>query len=73
MPLTREMPGEGLVHGENVHFVQSADEIYNAVIKIKNDKAYREKLERGAREYYEKWLAPEVAIKRVLEKGNIKQ
>ena len=73
MPLTREMPGEGLVHGENVHFVQSTDEIYDVVIKIKNDKTYREKLERGAREYYEKWLAPEVAIKRILEKGNIKQ
>lgn len=65
MPLTREMPGNGLVHGENVHFVESSDDIYNAVQKIKMDKDYREKLERGARQYYEKWLAPEVVIKKI--------
>ena len=66
MPLTREMPGEGLVHGENVHFVESIDEIYDAVLRIRNNKTYREKLERGARHYYEKWLAPKVVIKRLL-------
>ena len=66
MPLTREMPGEGLVHGENVHFVNSPEEIYDAVLQIKNNKAYREKLERGARSYYEKWIAPDVVIKRLI-------
>lgn len=66
MPLTREMPGDGLVHGENVHFVESTDEIFNAVLKIKNDITYREKLEKGARDYYKKWLAPEVVIKRLI-------
>ena len=66
MPLTREMPGEGLVHGENVHFVNSPEEIYDAVLQIKNDSAYRERLEKGARSYYEKWLAPEVVIKRLM-------
>lgn len=66
MPLTREMPGEGLIHGKNVHFVNSPDEIFDAVLKIKNDSAYREKLEKGARLYYEKWLAPEVVIKRLV-------
>jgi len=66
MPLTREMPGEGLVHGVNVHFVNSPEEIYDAVLQIKNDKAYRGKLEKGARSYYEKWLAPEVVVKRLI-------
>lgn len=66
MPLTREMPGEGLIHGENVHFVNSPDDIFEAVLKIKNDSAYREKLEKGARNYYEKWLAPEVVVKRLI-------
>ena len=66
MPLTREMPGEGLIHGENVHFVNSPEEIYDAVLQIKNDKAYRGKLEKGARGYYEKWLAPEVVVKRLI-------
>lgn len=65
-PLTREMPGEGLVHGENVHFVKTTEEIYDAVVKINSDETYRKKLEQGAREYYEKWLAPEVVIKRLI-------
>lgn len=66
-PLTREMP-EDMVHGENIHFVNSPEEIYDAVVKINSDEVYRKKLERGAREYYEKWLAPEMVIKRLIEK-----
>ena len=65
-PLSREMPGEGLVHGKNVHFVNNKDEIYDAVVKIRDDKTYREQLERGAREYYERYLAPEVVMERIL-------
>lgn len=65
-PLTREMPGEGLVHGKNVHFVHTTEEIYDAVIKIREDAAYRQQLEQGARAYYEKYLAPEVVIQRIL-------
>ena len=64
--LTREMPAP-LEHGENVHFVDSIDEIYDAVIKINSDEIYRKKLEQGSRTYYEKWLAPEVVIQRLLE------
>ncbi len=65
-PLTRELP-EDLVHGENIHFVQRIEDIYNAVVKIKTDDTYRRKLECGARAYYEKWLAPEIVIKRLIE------
>ena len=65
-PLTRELP-EDLVHGENIHFVQRIEDIYNAVVKIKTDDTYRRKLEYGARAYYEKWLAPEIVIKRLIE------
>ena len=67
-PLTREMPCE-LIHGENVHFVECVEDIYDAVLQIKNDDIYRHKLECGARAYYEKWLAPEVVIKRTIEKA----
>lgn len=67
-PLSRAMPGEGLIHGENVHFVSSPDDIYDAVLKISKDKEYRQKLEKGAREYYEKYLAPEVVIKRIIDR-----
>lgn len=67
-PLLREMPGEGLTHGKNIHIVNSLDEIYDAVVKINSDEHYRKQLEEGAREYYEKWIAPEVVIQRLLEK-----
>lgn len=68
-PLTREMPGDGLVHGENVHFVKSEEEIYDAVVKINTDASYRRKLEEGARRYYEEWLAPEVAVRRLIKRA----
>jgi len=66
-PLTREMPGEGLVHGKNIHFVNTIDEIYDAVIRIRDDAAYRQQLEQGARAYYEQYLAPEVVIRRIID------
>ena len=66
-PLTREMPAP-LEHGKHVHFVNSPGEIYDAVIKINSDEHYRKQLEEGAREYYEKWIAPEIVIQRLLEK-----
>ena len=69
-PLTREMPGEGLVHGRNIHFVNSTEEIYDAIIKIRDDAAYRQQLEQGARAYYEQYLAPEVVIQRIIEHVN---
>jgi hypothetical protein len=66
-PLTREMPAP-LEHGKHVHFVNSVDEIYDAVVKINSDEHYRKKLQEGARQYYEKWIAPEIVIQRLLEK-----
>ena len=51
-----------------IHFVNSPEEIYDAVIKINTDEDYRKHLEEGARRYYEEWIAPEVVIKRLLEK-----
>ena len=67
-PLTRAMPEEGLQHGINIHFVESIDDIYDAIIQIKNDDEYRKKLEIGAREYYEKYLTPKRMIGRLIEK-----
>lgn len=64
-PLKREMP-EKMVHGEHIHFVNSLEEIYDAVVKINSDETYKMKLEKGARAYYEKWLAPEVVVKKLI-------
>lgn len=66
-PLKREMPGEGLIHGKNVHFVSSPEEIFQAVVKINKDSAYREQLENGARTYYEQFIAPTKVITRIIE------
>ncbi|MBF1403440.1 glycosyltransferase [Prevotella histicola] len=70
-PLLREMPGEGLTHGKNIHIVNSPEEIYDAVVKINSDAQYRKRLEDGARRYYEKWIAPEIVIQRLLEKVGV--
>lgn len=67
-PLSRALPGEGLVHGKNVHFVSTIDEIEGAVRRIVEDEEYRKRLERGAREYYEEYIAPEKVIGRLVAK-----
>ena len=66
MPLSRVLPGKGLIHGENVHFVNSIDDIYNAVKLIASDATYRQKLEQGARAYYEEFIAPSKVMERLI-------
>jgi glycosyltransferase involved in cell wall biosynthesis len=68
-PLGNEMPVE-LIHGEQIHFVESETEIENAVQRIITDHNYRRKLEKGAREYFDKYLAPEIVVKRLTESLN---
>lgn len=63
-PFKREMPYP-MEHGINIHFVSSTEELYDAVVKINSDADYRHKLEEGAKEYYNKWIAPETVIKRI--------
>lgn len=67
-PLSREMPGKGLVHGKNIHIVNSTKEIREAISLIRDDKTYRQKLMEGARNYYDDYLAPETVMRRILEK-----
>lgn len=72
-PLTRVMPGEGLIHGRNVHIVNNEAEIIQAVLRLRDDKEYRHTLENGAREYYERYIAPDVVIKRLMHHLKIRQ
>lgn len=65
-PLTRVLPGEGLAHGKNIHIVHSTAEMREAIIKIREDADYRQQLEKDARAYYKKYLAPEVVIRRIV-------
>jgi glycosyltransferase involved in cell wall biosynthesis len=55
------------VHGEHVHFVDGSEtSIREAVTRITSDDIYRAKLESGAREYYEAYLAPGKVIERIM-------
>ena len=65
-PLLREMP-VALVHGENVHWVDgSHKQIVEAVKLITGEAKYRDRLERGARRYYEQYLQPEAVMSRLV-------
>jgi glycosyltransferase involved in cell wall biosynthesis len=66
LPLTRALP-EPLVHGENIHYVEDDERaLREAVERIAFDSAYRTRLEQGARRYYERNVAPERAIERLV-------
>jgi len=58
-PLVNDLP-EPLVHGENIHFIgNNKQEMEEAVSLLVRDKAYRNKLEQGARAYYLRNATPD--------------
>jgi hypothetical protein len=65
MPLSNKLP-ENLVHGKNIHYISSIDEVESAVHHLLNDPEYRIKLEKGAKEYYDTFVAPHKVIQRIL-------
>ena len=69
-PLTREIPGRGLVHGDNIHFVNTTKELYDAIELIRDNPDYRKKLEKGARSYFDEYLSPTSVIQRIIDKCN---
>jgi hypothetical protein len=65
-PPARAMPAP-LEHGRNVHFVDGSEAaIHDALQKICGDATYRRHLEREAREYYDRYLAPKSVVERLL-------
>ncbi|GHS95961.1 hypothetical protein FACS189421_00170 [Bacteroidia bacterium] len=64
-PISNDLPTE-LKHGENIHIINSEKELAEAINLLLNDKEYRLKLERGAKEYYEKYASPSVVINYIL-------
>lgn len=67
LPISREMP-EDLVHGEHVHLVDgSAESVGEAIDRLHTDLRYRRTLEHNARQYFDRWLRPEVVIRRLVE------
>lgn len=65
MPINHPMPGNGLIHGVNVHFVHTIDEMKDAICLIREDKEYREWLQVNARSYFDEYLEPQRVIQRV--------
>ena len=66
-PLSNDLPAP-LVHGEHIHFIQdtSMESLSEAIEKIVTDCQYREKLEHGARQWWDKYGTPEKSIEHVL-------
>jgi len=70
-PLINKMPVE-LEHGKNIHFIKDSSELKVAIGKITGDQNYRATLEEGALNYYQKYLSPEMVIKRILQHPSCK-
>jgi len=67
-PLSREMPGP-ITHGREMHLIDGSEEaMLEALIKIKNDDAYRTSLEENARKYFLDYVEPVKMFKRFLSK-----
>lgn len=64
-PLSNDLPYP-LEHGVNIHFVEENEQsIREAIEYILAHPDYRHKLERGARDYWEKWGTPVVSLRLV--------
>ncbi len=64
-PIINDLPAP-LEHGKHIHLVENEEQIREAVTLITGDVAYREKLEQGAREYYNTFMTPSHVIRRLL-------
>jgi hypothetical protein len=58
-----------LTHGENIYFVsEEIESVRRAIIEITEDSVLRNRLEKGALAYYNKYIEPRSAIERILQK-----
>jgi len=65
-PFSNELPVP-LVHGENIFFVsEDADEIKKAIVELTTNNDLRTKIEKGAIDYYKKYVEPREAIKHLM-------
>jgi glycosyltransferase involved in cell wall biosynthesis len=67
-PLINGLPSP-LTHGENIYFVsEETGSIKQAIIELTGNNDLRNKLEKGALAYYNEFIEPQSAIKRILFK-----
>lgn len=67
-PLCNVMPTE-FVPGKHYILAETESDIEIAIKKLKNDNSYRTELEKNVKAYYEKYLAPENMMGRILQKA----
>lgn len=67
-PLNKVMPNDG-DDIKFAHFVENEADIEEAILLLKNNKVYKEELERNAKEYFDKYLSPEAVIARIIAYG----
>lgn len=66
-PLSNELP-EGLVHGENIHFISNSKELKNSIMFLLSNSNYRIHLENGAKKYYSKYASPKSVIENLMNR-----
>jgi glycosyltransferase involved in cell wall biosynthesis len=64
--LSNKMPGDFAV-GVNYIEANTKEEIREAILLLKNSPQKRKEMERANKDYYNKYLAPEVVVKRIIE------
>lgn len=68
MPFVNDLP-PGMVHGKNIHIVDGADELEEAVLQLLKDHTYRRQLEVNARRYFDEFVEPVGVVRRILSIG----
>ena len=63
-----------LVHGEHVHFIEpNYDSIHAGIEHVVTDEAYRRKLERGARSYFDTVCNPTTLMRDLIQRSSLYQ
>lgn len=61
-PITNLLPGPGLEHGKNIHIVSTEQELREGLMRMIQDRPYREHIAEGARAYYDEYISPTAAV-----------
>ncbi|NDC76738.1 MAG: hypothetical protein EBZ67_02515 [Chitinophagia bacterium] len=61
-PITNLLPGPGLEHGKNIHIVSTEQELREGLLRMIQDRPYREQIAEGARAYYDEYISPTAAV-----------
>lgn len=67
--LSNKLP-QPLINNESYHLIKTEDELSQAIEFINEDEKYRQKLEQGSKDYYQKNVAPYKVIQFIMNKLN---